>query len=241
MSLEIVYGCMFAGKSTELIARLTRRADFGKKCLYINHSKDIRLSESTDGIVSTHNSGFQKLSKKITGIKVSHINDIDINVDEYDDIGIDEFQFFHDKVEEKSTESIEENTKENIKAKESSDGPEESTKEGKSNDKPKIKYDITIATIRDWVLRLRKRVIIASLDSDFKLNPFGCAHHLIGLCGKGGVVKLTAICVKCENENPNDAPHTMKIAGDDSVLDPGGSDKYIPVCMKCYLIYNKYW
>lgn len=214
MSLEIEYGPMFAGKSTALISKLTRYADVGLKCVYVNHSKDIRLTESSDQVVSTHNSTFQKLSHKIQGVKVSYI--WDVNVEGKDVIGIDEGQFFYDK------EQIYLDAK------------------GDVMDRKYI-YDETIETIRRWVLVFNLKVIIASLDSDYKLRPFGCIHQLIGLCGKSGITKHVAICVKCDPMDRADAPYTMKIAGEDSIIDPGGADKYVPVCPKCYKKYNKYW
>ena len=205
MSLEIIYGPMFSGKSTDLISKLTRYADVGLKCVYANHSKDIRLTESSDQLVTTHNSTFQKLSHKIEGVKVQYI--WDINTSGKDVIGIDEGQFFCDESHNKEDPPC---------------------------------YNKTIEMIRYWVLKLNLKVIIASLDADFKLNPFGCMHNLIGLCGKGNLTKHTAICMKCDPFDRADAPYTMKIAGEDSIIDPGGADKYIPVCMKCYKKYNKY-
>lgn len=202
MSLELELGPMFAGKSTALISKLTRYADVGLPCLYINHTKDIRLTESSDQVVSTHNSTFQKLSHKIKGIKITSLGDI--SVEEYEVIGIDEGQFFSDNNEgETFVEFVE--------------------------------------IIRDWVLYKNKKVIIASLDSDFKLRPFGGVHYLLGLCGKGGLTKHVAICLKCDPGNRNDAPYSMRITGGDSIVESGGSDKYVPVCMKCYKKYNKYW
>ena len=48
--IEIVLGCMYSGKSTELIRRCGRYKAIGKKILMINHSLDIRIGNS----VMTH-------------------------------------------------------------------------------------------------------------------------------------------------------------------------------------------
>jgi thymidine kinase len=213
MSLKINIGPMYAGKSTELISTLTRMADFGKACAYFNHQKDIRLSESSDGLVSTHNSGFQKLSKKIYGAKINILNK-ELDVSKFQYIGIDEFQFFKDNPE---IDSLPDGHPDKI-----------------------AKYEKTIETIKYWVLVLKKHVVIASLDTDFKINPFGCVHFLIGLCGRDGIKKLTALCMKCDNEDPADAIYNLKIAGSTSIEDPGDSDKYLAVCLKCYQLHNKY-
>lgn len=193
MSLEIIFGCMFSGKSSELRSRLTRYADVDLKVLYINHSKDKRVTVSFDEYMSTHDSGFQKMSSKVTKIKAPSLDDIDVV--SFQIIGIDEAQFFN------NIDSV----------------------------------------IRKWVLTLRKRVIIASLDLDFKLRPFGEVHNLVGLCAPGGLKKLSAICKMCDPNDLRDAGYTLKISEDDSLLDPGGSDKYLPVCLPCYQKYNKHF
>lgn len=193
MSLEIIFGSMYSGKSSNLIAKITRAADVGLKTLYINHNKDIRITESSDSVVSTHNSGFQKLSKKVKGIKIEKLSDVDVS--DYDVIGIDEGQFFVG----------------------------------------------IVSIIRQWVLELNKRVIIASLDSDFMLRPFGEVHLLIGLCEPGHINKLYAICKKCDPNDLKEAGYTLKTSEDNSIIDPGGVDKYLPVCMKCYKKYNKHF
>jgi thymidine kinase len=192
MSLELFWGPMFSGKTTALISKLTRHADVGMRCLYINHSKDVRLSESADDIVTTHNSSYQKLSKKVDGIKT---NDLDaVEVDDYDIIGIDEGQFFSG----------------------------------------------IVPIIRRWVLVLGKRVFIASLDSDYLLRPFGETHLLTGLCPAGSITKFAAICKRCDPKDLRDAGYTLKIAGGDTQVDVGGADKYVPVCLTCHKLYNKY-
>jgi len=202
MSLELEFGPMFAGKTTALISKLTRYADVGLSCIYINHSKDIRLTESSDQVTSTHNSTFQKLSRKIYGVKISSLSDIDVT--SYEVIGIDEGQFFSD------------------------------------DNKGETFVEFT-ETVRKWVVFENKKVIISSLDSDYKIRPFGGVHYLNGLCGKNGITKHVAICLKCDPGDRHDAPYTMKTTGNDSTLDPGGIDKYIPVCLKCYKKHNRYW
>ncbi|HLX52303.1 MAG TPA: hypothetical protein VKR58_00080 [Aquella sp.] len=190
MSLDIIYGCMYSEKSTRLITFVTKCADIGLNCLYINHSKDIRLTESNDDIVSTHNSTYQKLSPKVKSAKISRLDEIDVS--DYHVIGIDEGQFFSG----------------------------------------------IVPTIRKWVLTLKKKVLIASLDSDFKLQPFGEVHLLIGLCAPGHITKLYAICKKCEPHKMKKAGCTMKITDDNTLIDVGGADKYLPVCLECYQKYN---
>lgn len=103
--------------------------------------------------------------------------------------------------------------------------------------------------VRGWVLNHAKIVIVASLDGDFMMKPFGKAHKLICLCEPGDVVKLPAICVKCMEHSLEHgkvirvpAGFTAKFKIDLAILesenytqdDVGGKEKYLPVCMKCY-------
>ena len=49
--LELVIGCMFAGKSGEMIRRYRRYTSLGKSILVINHKKDTRYGKN---VISTH-------------------------------------------------------------------------------------------------------------------------------------------------------------------------------------------
>jgi thymidine kinase len=91
-ALHLIFAPMFAGKTTKLIHELVRRADIGIKVLYINHISDERETTGVDNNVTTHSSQFVKLSDKINSIKVSDLSNV--NVDNYQVIGIDEAQFF---------------------------------------------------------------------------------------------------------------------------------------------------
>lgn len=98
-SLDLIIGCMFSGKSTELIRRCERYKAIGKRVLYINSIKDTRNNENcfghynnfSLGKITTHD------SKYIQCIKVDKIQDLIQQpfIDEWDVFGIDEAQFFH--------------------------------------------------------------------------------------------------------------------------------------------------
>jgi thymidine kinase len=51
-SIEIIFGPMFSGKSTELLRKVKRYTIAQKKCLVISYAKDNRYSN--DPVVSTH-------------------------------------------------------------------------------------------------------------------------------------------------------------------------------------------
>ena len=91
--LEIILGCMFSGKSTEIIRRANRLISIGKKIMLINHSSDTRYSL---GSICSHN----KIA--IECINVSELNMI-ITQQQYNKkymesefIIIEEAQFFPD-------------------------------------------------------------------------------------------------------------------------------------------------
>ena len=88
MSLEIIMGCMFSGKSTELIRRIHRFQSIGKRVCVINHTTDTR----TDDAVQTH------YGEKVSALKYVHLmNFIEVgHALTYDVICIDEAQFFGD-------------------------------------------------------------------------------------------------------------------------------------------------
>ena len=86
--IEIILGCMFSGKSTELIRRLSRYEAVGIPTLLINSSLDIR----TDNNVKTHNN-LTKSARKTKNL-MSLVNSIEYLTNNV--IGIDEAQFFTD-------------------------------------------------------------------------------------------------------------------------------------------------
>ena len=80
MTLKIITGCMFSGKSTQLLKELHFWED-KRKVLLVTHKLDIRKTATHDGV-------------KATSLKVSSVSEIPF--EPYDVIGIDEGQFFKD-------------------------------------------------------------------------------------------------------------------------------------------------
>jgi thymidine kinase len=88
--IEIILGCMYSGKSTELLRRCSRLESIGKNILYINHVLDMR----TDDYIQTHS------NTKKTAIKLDKLDEINHDrFSEADVIAIDEAQFFSDLLE----------------------------------------------------------------------------------------------------------------------------------------------
>lgn len=94
MSLELFIGPMKGGKSTLLLRKITSYSDAigaEKKPLIINSVIDTR-----NELLSSHSSIFT-LPECCTIVKAENL--LDINVEDFDVIGIDESQFFPDLVE----------------------------------------------------------------------------------------------------------------------------------------------
>ena len=90
--IEIILGCMFSGKSTELLRRCNRYSAIGKKVLLINSQNDTRTGNS----IKTHQDVKQE------AIKVQNLLPDVIDSENFKNsevIGIDEAQFFEDLYE----------------------------------------------------------------------------------------------------------------------------------------------
>jgi thymidine kinase len=85
-------------------------------------------------------------------------------------------------------------------------------------------YTVTLKLVDQF----KKHVVISGLDGDINRNPFGDILKLIPICDS--VDKLKAYCCKCNNGTL--APFSKKLEKhkNSSIIDIGGSDKYIPVC-----------
>ncbi|APJ03619.1 thymidine kinase [Silvanigrella aquatica] len=88
--LEVICGCMFSGKTEELIRVLKRAIIAKQKVLVFKHASDIRYSHEE---LYSHN------GQKITSHLISNTKEIfSLDLDEVDVIGIDEAQFFSDDI-----------------------------------------------------------------------------------------------------------------------------------------------
>jgi thymidine kinase len=95
--------------------------------------------------------------------------------------------------------------------------------------------------IVDYAEKENKRVIVAGLVGDFKREKFG---KIIDLIPKANSVELLyANCIKCAQTSdiPLVVPayFTHRIIDNNSQIDVGGSDKYIPVCRKHFIELNQ--
>ncbi|GBN52412.1 Thymidine kinase, cytosolic [Araneus ventricosus] len=87
--IQIIFGPMFSGKTTELIRRLRKYQIANHKCLIIKYSHDTRYSEKE---ISTHD------RQTLDAISVATLSHLKNQAENYSVIGIDEGQFFPDVV-----------------------------------------------------------------------------------------------------------------------------------------------
>ena len=76
-----------------------------------------------------------------------------------------------------------------------------------------------------------KKIYIGGLDGDFERKKFGQIIDLIPLCDK--VTKLTSLCSICKNGTPGIFSKRITMEKEQTIV---GSNNYIPVCRKCYLL-----
>ncbi len=85
--LHLILGCMYSGKTTELLKRHERCQLGGKKCLLIKYKHDTRYDKNH---VVTHN------GIKAHAFVCEELQELDHLIPKYDIICIDEIQFYKD-------------------------------------------------------------------------------------------------------------------------------------------------
>lgn len=91
--IEMMYGPMFSQKTMWLVhICLGKMADLGKKCLLVLHANDVRPNLTEGNSFSTHNSTLRRKHEELKVIRVKKLSDIDVS--DYEYIGVDEGQFY---------------------------------------------------------------------------------------------------------------------------------------------------
>jgi thymidine kinase len=176
MSLDIVIGPMFSGKSSHAMSYVRRQKAIGKKVIVIKPNIDRRYSQ--DDVMVTHD-------REQTPCMIW---DVDRNLAPTHDITkhqcivVEEAQFFHG--------------------------------------------------LRDFVIFIlkahRRDILLVGLDGDARQESFGEVLNCIPFATN--VTKLHAYCMLCKDGTI--APFTRKNDNSGPQVDVGGSDKYLPVCLR---------
>lgn len=94
--LKVILGCMFSGKTSELIKEYNKWAACGFECLMINHVSDKRYSDSEEKTFS--HDGKMVFSINV-GDKLMDFLSMEMYISRYEVILINEGQFFEDLYE----------------------------------------------------------------------------------------------------------------------------------------------
>lgn len=85
----------------------------------------------------------------------------------------------------------------------------------------------------EFLEKFNGNIYVCGLNGDFKRKPIGEINYLISRADE--VKNLKGKCFKCKNPSS----FSLKICGDSSQIDIGGSEKYQPVCGSCYKHYQE--
>lgn len=179
MSLEVVLGPMFSGKSSYIYSIVKRYRSIGTSVVVLKPALDKRYSILPE--VVTHDG--VKFDCILSGESLMNLPH-DYTIAKV--IVIEEAQFFNDLE----------------------------------------------LFVRCMVESYNRHVIVVGLDGDYNRKPFGQILNCIPIADK--VTKLTALCSQCCDGTP--ALFSKRIVPDTAQVLVGGSDKYIPLCRRCFLV-----
>jgi len=91
--IQVIFGPMFSGKTTELIRRIKRYELANHKCLIIKYANDLRYEQECGTGVATHDHTSRTAVAATKLATISHL------AETCSVIGIDEGQFFSDIIE----------------------------------------------------------------------------------------------------------------------------------------------
>ena len=89
-------------------------------------------------------------------------------------------------------------------------------------------FDEGLIAACEQLLQHQTRIVLAGLDMDYLGRPFGSMPVLMAKADF--VTKVHAICVQCGNT----ALHSHRIEGGSQLIEVGETDKYIPLCRRCF-------
>ena len=81
------------------------------------------------------------------------------------------------------------------------------------------------------MLKDNKKIYVVGLDGDFECKKFGQILDLIPL--SDNVCKITSLCSLCKNGTRGIFSKRISLETEQTVI---GSENYVPVCRKCYLL-----
>jgi thymidine kinase len=80
---------------------------------------------------------------------------------------------------------------------------------------------------------MKKTIIVAALNGDFRMEPFPVVANLIPRADK--IKLLNAFCFKCHK----DAKFTLRIVQSNETVLIGAGEAYKPACRECHIFFSK--
>lgn len=189
MSVVVITGPMYSGKTTELTRLINRKKIAKKRCVIVKHSRDTRYDVEGESGITTH---MGQTYNDVEIITVSELTEtlMFTLIENYEVVGIDEGFMFGDSIKEFSCDLA-------------NNGIE---------------------------------VIVSSIDSSYKQEPFSSIVSLIALSENH--IKLSAVCKDCSK----DAHFTVRLVtpGTNSIAEEAVivGNNYKAVCRSCMI---RYW
>lgn len=94
-------------------------------------------------------------------------------------------------------------------------------------------FDMELVSVCNKLAEMGVRVIVAGLDMDYTGKPFGPIPALLATAEY--VDKVHAICINCGGL----AQYSHRTSGQDGLVVLGDTDRYEPLCRKCFNEKNK--
>jgi len=215
--LEIITGCMFCGKTEELIRRLKRVLIAGRKYLLLKPTIDDRYGLSS---VNTHD-GYGGLESVLLDPGKETLDELQLA------LGLDALKPTDTGETLSSNELIEEAKK---VGKDLIDGSDViAFDEGQF-------FSDKLPSLCEELVAMGKRVIVAGLDLTSAEEPFGPMGSLMSLADR--VDKLQAVCVQCGGIATRSQRLDVKgnpVSGDQPEILVGGLGEYEARCRNCYV------
>ena len=215
-SIDLIIGPMYAGKTTELLRRLSIYKELGLRCCYVNSDKDTRSSDA----FSTHNNILRtakNIQKEFDTCRMPQdIAEMMELHDQYDVFGIDEAQMFINLVSTCS-QLVDNHNKKIIMA----------ALNGDSDRRPfgEIIYLVPQA---DSIVKLEPFCQICA--SRHKITPAIFTKNIVDKTDTimiGGKETYAAVCRSCymDAPTPSDSPTYSKLQTDSSKSSKSSSSK----------------
>jgi len=212
-TLEVIMGCMFSGKSTELINRIRKHKIIGSRMMAVNHISDTRYDNS-DTRYDNSDTRYDNSDTRYDNSDTRYDNSATAtptritshNLDTETAISTENLLSLTDTDMYKNAQVI-------------------FIEEGQF-------FKDLYVFAKNAVDDDKKHVIVCGLDGDFQRQPIGQILSLVPIADK--VDRFQALCAVCKNGKS--AAFSKRLSSNTEQELVGGQADYIPVCRYHYLL-----